>query len=164
MTNKPADLDPHQLLAEAAKQQQAKAGGKGSVRKALAPEIEFLRAALRLELTLTTIRDLLGQRGISVSLSGLRAYLLEFLRDEYTAYLNATGRGYRSTRTGVSLAKPPKNAPKKLAGASTHAETDKPKKETPSTIENKESETESERDFLLDAAQPRKFNVKPNKQ
>lgn len=162
MTDKPTALDP--LLAAAAKRQQAKTGGKGSVRKALAPEVDFLRQALELELTLTTVRDLLKQREISVSLSGLRAYLLEFLHDDYTAYLTATGRGYRSTRTGVSLAKPPKNAPKKLAGASTHAETDKPKKETPSTIENKESETESERDFLLDAAQPRKFNVKPNKQ
>lgn len=129
MTNKPADLDPHQLLAEAAKQQQAKAGGKGSVRKALAPEIEFLRAALRLELTLTTIRDLLGQRGISVSLSGLRAYLLEFLRDEYTAYLNATGRGYRKTREGTSLAKPPKYAPTKSLSAPAKLDQPTPEKQ-----------------------------------
>lgn len=164
MTTDQSDLDPLRLLVAAARKQQAKAGGKGSVRKALMPEIDFLRQGLQMQLTLTAMREVLGQRGISVSLSGLRAFLLEFLHDDYTAYLTATGRGYRSTRTGVSLAKPPKNAPKKLAGASTHAETDKPKKETPSTIENKESETESERDFLLDAAQPRKFNVKPNKQ
>lgn len=113
MTDKPTDLDP--LLAAAAKRQQAKTGGKGSVRKALAPQTEFLRQALELELTLTTVRDLLKQREISVSLSGLRAYLLEFLHDEYTSYLTTTGRGYKSTRTGVSLAKPEKkNSPTKL--------------------------------------------------
>lgn len=108
MTTDPTDLDPLKLLAEAAQKQQAKAGGKGSVRKALTPEVDFLRQALQMELTLTAMREVLGQRGISVSLSGLRAFLLEFLHDDYTAYLTATGRGYRSTRTGVSLAKPEK--------------------------------------------------------
>lgn len=129
MTDKPTDLDP--LLAAAAKRQQAKTGGKGSVRKALAPQTEFLRQALELELTLTTVRDLLKQREISVSLSGLRAYLLEFLHDEYTAYLTATGRGYRSTRRGVSLDKPAKTKTE-------NPQTDAVKKtDEPSVIETK---------------------------
>ncbi len=149
MTNKPTDLGPQQLqqlLAEAAKQQ-AKAGGKGSVRKALTPEVDFLRQALELELTLTTIRELLSQREISVSLSGLRAYLLEFLHDEYTAYLTATGRGYKATRSGVSLAKPAKkNSPTQLD--SKPDESIQPEKQVSKTTRQEGNDYTSKTDIL----------------
>lgn len=92
------ELDRLALAAEAAKA----ARKKGHARIALRGKEAFLRESMRLTLTLPTTVDLLGEEGIDVSVASLRKYLMEFLPDDYAAYLQATGRGQKKNRAGAT--------------------------------------------------------------
>lgn len=115
MTQKPT---PDDALAELAKVAEARAkSGKGSVRLALSQDLEYLREAMRLGLTLSeTAQQIEASKGLSISVAGLRKILLELLPTEYAEYLTNTGRGYRRTRAGVSLAKSQAAPTKSVSG------------------------------------------------
>lgn len=125
MTHKPT---PDDALAELAKVAEARAkSGKGSVRLALSQDLEYLREAMRLGLTLAeTAEQIEASKGLKISAAGLRKILLELLPTEYAEYLTNTGRGYRRTRAGVSLAKPEKNPAQNKTAATRATESSSP--------------------------------------
>lgn len=103
MTDK-TSADP---LAELARVAQARTKSRGSVRLALAQDLEYLRQAMRLGLTLAeTAEQIEASMGLRITGAGLRKILLDLLPTEYAEYLTNTGRGYRRTRAGVTSVKP----------------------------------------------------------
>ncbi len=78
---------------------QIKPSAKGYARLVLNNHTQFLREALRQGVTLATIRDLLAQELVIVSVASLRRFLLSELRSEYVQYLQMTGRGLKKNRT-----------------------------------------------------------------
>ena len=141
---------PDDALAELAKVAQAKPKGRGSVRLALSQDLEYLREAMRLGLTLAeTAEQIEASKGLSITAAGLRKILLELLPTEYAEYLTNTGRGYRRTRAGVSLAKPPKETTRSSATAPVQAGQSTAEKQ-PSEPVNKQFDSGNEKQSVLD--------------